>query len=136
MTMDYDPNITCSGRFAKQTVKLVFGQWDYRAEFTQVVGGNCTGLSVIDCAIGSVNDSLEKEGSIYYFIMKNEAGEEMQVSDDEDRGLEWLNDMLISAEIISIEAVRAHPREDGVVLTEADAAADLAGTPRPDNPTV
>lgn len=102
--MNYDPNLTCSGRMAKQTVKLTFQQWDFTAEIEQVVGGNCTGLSVIDCAVTMACDELEIEGGALFIPLANADGEVLQCSDDDHRGEDWLKNMLVRAEITSIEA--------------------------------
>lgn len=101
--MDYDPNMTTSGRKAKQVVRMTFAMWEYRATFEKTVGGNSTGLNVIDCAICQVSEETYDEDANYGSItMLNDSGKELICVDDEDRGEEWLKDMLISAEIVSI----------------------------------
>lgn len=105
--MNYDPNLTNSGRMATQCVKLIFAEWDYRAEVTVKVGGNCRGLSVIKAAVSNAFDALkfdEYEGKEYSEItLKKPNGDELRVVDEELNGEGWLEDMLIAAEIISIE---------------------------------
>ncbi len=59
--MNYDPNLTSCGRMAKQTVRLTFGLWEYRETFEVTVGGNLTGLDVINCAIESLYATLPYE---------------------------------------------------------------------------
>ena len=103
--MDYDPNLTNSGRMAKQTVRLTFGMWEYRKTVETEVGGNCTGLTVIECAVDNVFESLpENHYGAPYLVMQSLKNPEdtLQCEDDEDHGDEWLKDMLISAEIIAI----------------------------------
>ena len=111
--MNYDPNLTNSGRTAKQTVKLTFGMWEYRAERTVEVGGNCTGLTVIESAIGNLYEDLpnlsDGMGSMVPGIVMadpNDADKELCCTDDEDQGDDWLKDMLIGAEIIDIRPDR------------------------------
>lgn len=59
-TMDYDPNLNFCGRTTVQTVKLTFGQWDYRLTLETKVGGNCSGLTVIQAAVENfIDDGLE-----------------------------------------------------------------------------
>lgn len=103
--MDYDPNLTCSGRMAKQTVRLTFGMWEYRKTMETEVGGNCTGLTVIDCAVGNVYDNLPENyygaASMEMYAM-DESGDILLCEDDEERGDDWLKDMLIAAEITAI----------------------------------
>jgi hypothetical protein len=45
--MNYDPNMFCCGRMSNQTVRFVFGTWEYRKTIDTVVSGNCQGLDVI-----------------------------------------------------------------------------------------
>lgn len=99
--MDYDPNLTNSGKRAKQTVRLTFGQWDYRATREVVVGGNCTGRSVIDSAVWRAYEELEGDRSPRIELTRAN-GDTLLCTDDEDRGEDWLSDMLVAAEIIAI----------------------------------
>tara|TARA_B100000700_G_scaffold88627_1_gene99915 strand:- start:27740 stop:28114 length:375 start_codon:yes stop_codon:yes gene_type:complete len=103
---NYDPNMTLSGRKAQQQVELVFQVWDYTAKFTVPVGGNCTGLSIMDSAIGTIYEDLPGlpyDEETPMLILYNAAGEPMECADDEDRDEDWLKDMLVSARILSIE---------------------------------
>lgn len=104
--INYDHNMVFCGRMARQTVRLTFGMWDYRAEKETTVGGNCLGLEVIETAVENVYDRLpeDKHGyEVKEIILKNDAGNELLCRDDEDRDYDWLKDMLIKAEIIKIE---------------------------------
>lgn len=110
--MNYDPNLTNSGRMAKQTVRLTFGVWDYRKMFEVEVGGNCTGLTVIDAAVGKVLQELPVttrwgDGEVSILLLEKTADgevEELEVEDEELQYDEWLKDMLIAAEIVAIRA--------------------------------
>ncbi len=112
--MNYDPNLTNSGRTAKQTVKLTFGMWEYRAERTVEVGGNCTGLTVIESAIYNAYEELPKisdgmGSKLPGIVLTRPGGTEedgLSCTDDEDEGDDWLKDMLIGAEIIAIRPDR------------------------------
>lgn len=102
--LNYDPNLTSCGNMAKQTVKLVFAQWDYRAEFTTQVGGNCTGFTVIESAIENMHDDLsEGPESLPEIILTRENGDKLYCEDEEDKVSGFLKDMLIYAEIIDIQ---------------------------------
>ena len=103
--MNYDPNIVDCGRLANKTVRLTFGTWDYRAEMEVVVGGNTSGLSVIDTAVLGAYECLPsgRYDGAKEIIMKNDAGEELLCCDDEDEEEDWLKRMLVKAEIIAIE---------------------------------
>ena len=102
--MNYDPNLVSCGRMASQTVRLTFGTWDYRAEKEAVIDGNCMGFDVIEAAMEAVYDNLpaDKYGA-KEILMKNDAGEELLCSDDEDEEEDWLKRMLVKAEIVAIE---------------------------------
>ena len=95
--MNYDPNLTLSGRMATQTVRLTFGQWEYRKTMDVRVGGNCRGFAVIGGAVEIARDKLD--GRI---TLKNTDGDELTCEDDDDDP-DWLEDMLLNAQIISIE---------------------------------
>ncbi|WP_223306979.1 DUF5406 family protein [Citrobacter sp. S-77] len=106
--MNYDPNMTMCGRLAKQTVRLTFGQWEYRETFEVTVGGNLTGLDVINCAVENLYESLP-----YEEILNVDTGEidivatiqigKLECMDEDVLGEAWLAEMLIAAEIINIE---------------------------------
>lgn len=102
--MNYDPNLTNSGRMARQTVKLTFGKWMYRAEHSVLVGGNCTGLTVIESAVSALLQTLYGERKFATIILTNESGVQLVCADEELDHEDWLKDMLIGAEIIAIEA--------------------------------
>ena len=104
--MNYDPNLVSCGRMATQTVRLTFGQWEYRKTMEVTVGGNLQGLSVIEAAIENALDEL-LEGCIEYatIILVNEKGDELSCELDEIND-DCLRDMLISAEIIDIQPTR------------------------------
>ncbi|EER0905635.1 DUF5406 domain-containing protein [Escherichia coli] len=106
--MNYDPNLTSCGRMAKQTVRLTFGLWEYRETFEVTVGGNLTGLDVINCAIESLYATLPYEEVLDERTGKTDIMATINIGElicqDEDLSGElWLAGMLISAEIISIE---------------------------------
>ena len=104
--MNYDPNLVYCGRMAKQTVRLTFGQWKYRKIMEVITNGNCRGLSVIDHAVDIAFDSLpEHTFGGKTITMTDEKGDELECSiNDYDCSEEdWLRNMLLSAEIVSIQ---------------------------------
>jgi hypothetical protein len=101
--MNYDPNLTNSGRMAIQVVRLTFGMWESRKTVDTTVGGNCNGLQIIDNAVGRIYDELPDRFDCPYIILDSPNGDTLECSDDEEKGEDWLKDMLIAAEIISIE---------------------------------
>jgi hypothetical protein len=106
--MNYDPNLVLSGRRAKQSVRLTFGIWDYRKTVETVVSGNCRGLTVIECAIENVYENLGNNGwGNKEIVLLTEDGKELACSDDDYDDYEFLEEKLISAEIIGIEPEQA-----------------------------
>lgn len=101
---NYDPNLTSSGNMAKQTVELTFQQWQFSTTRTVTVGGNCTGLSVIETAIENVYDTLPTTGYDAVYIELTDADQgELIVEDLDERDYDWLNSLLVSARITAIE---------------------------------
>jgi len=104
--MNYDPNLTNSGRMATQTVKLEFQLWESKAYYEIKVGGNCTGLTVIDCAVSNLYDklpSLYENADLPYILLEDEKGNTLETADEDEKGEDWLKDMLVKAEIVKIE---------------------------------
>ncbi|MBA1147397.1 DUF5406 family protein [Ectothiorhodospiraceae bacterium WFHF3C12] len=105
--MDYDPNLTTSGFMATQRVRLTFGMWQYRHTVEVDVGGNCTGLTVIDSAVEAAYDDLPYIESIdaarvAKIVLTDQEGDSLSVEDDDLKADDWLKDMLVAAEIVSI----------------------------------
>jgi hypothetical protein len=106
--MNYDPNLARD--MAKQTVRLTFGVWRYRTAIEVLVGGNCLGHRVIECAVGSAYEDLptktyrdgKKKVKAAFIDLKAPNGDIIQCEDDDNKEEDWLKDMLISAEIVSI----------------------------------
>jgi hypothetical protein len=106
MATNFDPNFTLCGGTASQVVHLVFGKWEYRQEMYMTVKGNARGLSVISAAVSMAYDYLlgRCTNTIYAHIeLVNQEGDTLLDEDDEGKEIDWLEEMLISAEIISIE---------------------------------
>lgn len=99
--MNYDPNV--ARNMASQTVKLTFGMWDYRREMLVVVGGNTMGLSVIRCAVGSAFDSLPVDKYEAAYTTLTSGKNELLCTDEDGEGEDWLERMLIAAEITEIK---------------------------------
>lgn len=101
--MNYDPNLTFCGRKAIQKVLITFASFEYSTIIETEVYGNLLGLNVIECAIENIYDTLEDDGEFKYIILKDEEGDILEIIDEENRGEDWLKDLAIKAEIISIE---------------------------------
>ncbi|MBC8741821.1 hypothetical protein F6X40_35320 [Paraburkholderia sp. UCT31] len=101
---NYDPDLVQCGRTALQTVKLTFGVCCYRAERTVQVDGNLRGLCVIEEAVHQVCLGLPGElPNPLVLALTNAAGEQLECTDELGRGIRWLNELLIAAEIAAIE---------------------------------
>lgn len=109
--MNYDPNMVMCGRIAKQVVRLTFGLWDYRAEMTETVGGNCTGFTVVEAAIKNVYEKLLGDHEYASITLTKPDGDTLFCDEDVTTGYEWLKAMLVSAEIVSITP--DEPDQDG-----------------------
>ena len=103
--MNYDPNLTYCGRDATQTVRIVFGIWEYRKTIEVGVGGNCLGFDVIEAAIDAFYDKLfyESDSVPKLVLIHPVTGTELLHEDDEDRGPDWLRKLVISVEIVNIK---------------------------------
>lgn len=95
-----DPNIT----WGKKTFKLTFMAWDYKETVETTVGGNCRAFDNLDSALSNVYDKLPRdEYDTSYIILKRGDGETLHCEDDDCRSEDWLRDMLVSAELVSVE---------------------------------
>lgn len=97
MEFNFDPNMNMSGRMSTKTVFLTFGLWEYRRSIVVKVSGNISGLSVIEFAVEQAYEELG-----HTFLMTRSNGDDLLVSDEDERDVEWLGDMLISAQITSM----------------------------------
>lgn len=108
----YDPN----SRFGATTIALKYMLWDYSAIFEVTVGGNCKGISVLDCAIERHAELLfDEQGEAPTIILKRPAedgdGEDELIceQDDFDDTERWLGKMLVGLEIVAFEPEVAAP---------------------------
>lgn len=105
--MNYDQNLVLCGRMARQTVRLTFGMWEYRKEEEVVVEGNCLGLEVIDSAVEAVYERLpEDRHGMKSLDMTAPCEDVLQCDDEEMQEEYWLKNMLVKAEIVSIEEAK------------------------------
>jgi hypothetical protein len=104
---NYNPELVCMGRKAKQQVELTLQTWGYSSVVFTQVGGNCLGLSVIETAIGIVYDRLvklsEETGNPVRIVLTAPDGTELICEDDDESGEDWIKDMVVGARILSIE---------------------------------
>lgn len=98
----YDPN----SMFGKTVWRLTFKAWQYELTVDTAVGGNCKGLSTLECAIeGFVESLYNKETDILdtlYFKDKDGNTLEYDITEEEDPE-EDLKNMLVRAELIGFD---------------------------------
>lgn len=100
MITELDPNI----RWGKKTIRMTFMQWGFKATHEEQVGGNCSAMANLDSALTSVYDKLPIDRyGIPYIILEDSNGDTLQDGDDDGRNEDWLMNMLVSAEVVSIE---------------------------------
>ena len=97
--VNFDPNVNYSGRMATKVVRLTFGLWEYRWVTEATVGGNTPGLSVIEAAVGSTFEKVADSG---FTMVRERDGAELLCENIEERDEDWLEEMLVSAEITSV----------------------------------
>jgi hypothetical protein len=98
MISDYNPNI----EWGKRTVEIVLMQWAYKATFTLDVGGNCTGFSVIESAVGNLYEQLLGDADFARVTLTNATGDTLLCEDEEEEEEDvWLQRMVVSAQIVA-----------------------------------
>lgn len=98
MITNNDPNV----RWAKRTVRVTLRQWDYELVVEKVIGGNCNGLDVISEAVDQVITDLCPDGDDWSFVMKNQAGDCLEVSAADGTEPHELEDSVVGAEIVAV----------------------------------
>ena len=95
----YNPNAKWGG----QMVEIVLKQWDYQLVKTILVGGNCHGLSVMDCAVNNLYeeccDGVADDG-LPSITLARADGDTLLCEDEEDCGEDWLKNMVVSLRIV------------------------------------
>ena len=100
----YSPNM----RHGRQIIQLTLMCWSYKSVHTVNVSGSLHGMDAFNAAIAKLYESLlppdEDDLSPARLVMKDDAGKEMEVVDDEDKGEDFLHSMLVD-----IRVLRARP---------------------------
>lgn len=96
---DYSPNI----RWGKQHVEIILKQWRYEARFVELVGGNCTGMDVLECALDNLYDRLAERSDPAEVMLLAPDGDTLLCVDDEHKSNDWLKAMCISLRIIAYD---------------------------------
>jgi hypothetical protein len=97
-----------------QTVELTFQQGGNTVKMTEKVGGNCTGLDVIDCAISNAAacwPHMNEDGDAYFPLGKD-LGDRYEDGDwiDNDDLENVLKRRLVSAKIVKVEYEPEEPK--------------------------
>lgn len=112
---EYSPNI----RWGKQHVEIILKQWKYESRFVKQIGGNCTGMDVLDCALDDLYDDLADGRDVPEVILTAPDGETLSCMDEEGLGERWLKRMCVSLRIVAydpptLNEVRARNGADSV----------------------
>lgn len=90
--------------WGRKTIAMTFMCWNYSATIKATVGGNCVGLSNLDAALSHVYENLPEDiWKTPYLLLRNANGEQLEVGDDEGRDTRWLETMLVSARLETVE---------------------------------
>lgn len=88
---------------AKITFRLRFMVDDYTVEHQATSRGHVKGMRDLDSALGQLLDQLTGEKECAELILTNAVGDTLSCMDDLGICDDWLAEMLVSAEIISID---------------------------------
>lgn len=100
---NFDPNLNYCGKRSQKTIRLTFGLWRYRAAFEVAVGGNISGFDNIGCAIGALYDEMFGDNPDKPLVLTDSDGNTLEATDDDAEEDDWLKEMLVAAEIVSIQ---------------------------------
>jgi hypothetical protein len=92
-------NYDISHRWGFHVVKVTFQQWEYKTTVTTKVGGNCKGMTILETAIGNIYEQMGDQGDPDTICLKSPNGDTLYCTDDEQRGEEWLKDMVVAVTV-------------------------------------
>lgn len=99
---DYDPNLDNCGSRTKKQVRLTFALWEARRVVEVEVYGNLRGEWLVSRAVELVYESTTDTGG---FTLHYPDGDELLCTDDMDEKEQWIFEMLVGFEVLSIEPV-------------------------------
>lgn len=106
--IDFDPNLTMSGRVAKFVVRLTLATWEFRKIVEVEMTTNMWGFDLIEYATEKAWEQLESSEDApeqAFMVLTDAEGNTMHCQDEEEYGVDWFRDYVIGAEIISVEHV-------------------------------
>lgn len=92
-------------------VELVFMVKDFSVRYLKRGFGKAAGMGMLKSAVNDVYCTLPREKGIVGITMENRKHSIVMLRDQEHRGIQWLEDMLVSARIVEGEE-----SENGVEL--------------------
>lgn len=104
--ISFDPNHVLCGRIARQRYRLTFGEWEYRAVEEVEIRTNIKGLEALQWAVEKLLDRLEEglgDDEPARLVMTAPNGDTLICEDDEMERMDWLQKMLMSADLIAFE---------------------------------
>ena len=106
MIKDYPPNRRFND---KHKVLIKLQDWEYKAEFIVEMENNLRGMDVINYALEKLDLGFYKEmGERYELEFKDDEGNTLLVSDDDDEGEDWLKQYLVGCEILEFTSGDSH----------------------------
>ncbi|MGR5366982.1 DUF5406 family protein [Photobacterium damselae] len=87
---------------AVQKVNLTFGEGEWRANFSLDVHGNCTGMSILTCALANLYELLDESDGVVFLTLQNPKKETKSLYDYGDLQEEFLEELLIGFEITAV----------------------------------
>lgn len=100
MIEKYDPNIY----WKVLTFEITLMQWDYSTKIEAECGGNVNIFDLMESALDSAYDSLiPEDGEVAEVTLTKPDGSTMLCVDDEDEGVDWLKDKIVSIAVIKQE---------------------------------
>jgi len=88
-----------------QTVRVVLGLWHYRKTFDLTLKlENYVGFEVFEAALEEIYDlCYDSDSDLATVTLVSEDGGELSCDDDCEDGVDWIKEMVVSIEILSVE---------------------------------
>ena len=84
--------------------EVVFASWKYYSIHEVSIGGNCAGMENFDGIIDDIYDALDDDDQGNAFIeLKSNEGNILYVHDEEDKGYNFLKEMVMSVRFLRFE---------------------------------
>jgi hypothetical protein len=85
-----------------KVITITFQAWEYTKEVTVELNSDMIGTQLFELAIQKIYDELPYIGSSKYIVLNAPEGDSLHCDDDNDN-LNFLNEMVIKAEIVELK---------------------------------